>query len=78
MKRIAVTVSEKTAAELDELVRLLNGNHESTERYCSHGLLARSRLFAMLSEDADLVISRPGSWEGSHMAQVLSSHGYEV
>ncbi|NOK48641.1 hypothetical protein GTH10_14920 [Burkholderia thailandensis] len=78
MKRIAVTVSDKTAAELDELVRLLNGHHGSTDQYCSHGLLTRSRLLAMLAEDAGLVISRPGSWEGSNMAQVLSSHGYEV
>lgn len=25
-----------------------------------------------------LVVSRPGSWEGANMANVLSSHGYTV
>ncbi|CAJ7811100.1 Uncharacterised protein [Burkholderia pseudomallei] len=32
----------------------------------------------MLAEDAGMVISRPGSWEGANLAQVLLSHGYEV
>jgi len=30
----------------------------------------------MLAEDLGMVHSRPGSWEGSNMAQVVASHGY--
>lgn len=32
----------------------------------------------MLAEDAGMIISRSGSWEGSNMATVLSSHGYQL
>ena len=78
MKRLTIAVSDKTATELDELVRLLNDHHESIVRYSSHGRLTRASLLAMLAEDASLVVSRPGSWEGANMANVLSSHGYTV
>ncbi|WP_196304989.1 hypothetical protein, partial [Ralstonia solanacearum] len=73
MKRLIVTVSDKTATELDELVGLLNDHHESIDRYSSHGRLTRASLLAMLAEDAGLVVSRPGSWEGANMANVLLS-----
>jgi hypothetical protein len=36
------------------------------------------KLAAMLLEDAGMVISRPGSWEGSNMTDVLRSHGYRI
>jgi len=29
-------------------------------------------------EDVALTISRPGSWEGANMQQVLAAHGYEL
>jgi hypothetical protein len=32
----------------------------------------------MLAEDLGMVLTRPGSWEGTNMAQVLTSHGYEI
>ena len=35
-------------------------------------------LVAMLVEDAAMVVSRPGSWEGANMASVFASHGYDV
>ena len=29
-------------------------------------------------QDVALTISRPGSWEGANMRQVLTAHGYEI
>jgi hypothetical protein len=43
---------------------------------CTHGPLDMQTLITMLLEDVALMISRPGSWEGSNMSQVMSSHGY--
>lgn len=51
---------------------------ERQEGFTSHGALTPTTLLAMLAEDAGLVISRPGSWEGANMVQVLSSHGYQL
>jgi hypothetical protein len=42
----------------------------------SHGPLTLTKLAQMLLEDAALVVTRPGSWEGANMMQVLQSHGY--
>jgi len=36
------------------------------------------RLLAMLAEDCGMIISRPGSLEGSEMANLLASHGYDL
>jgi hypothetical protein len=46
------------------------------EQACTHGLLTVAGTLAMLAEDVGMVWTRPGSWEGSNMAQVFSSHGY--
>jgi hypothetical protein len=32
----------------------------------------------MLAEDCGMVLTRPGSWEGTNMGQVRTSHGYEI
>jgi hypothetical protein len=45
---------------------------------CSHGPLDIQILLAMLLEDVALMMSRPGSWEGSNMQQVMMSHGYRT
>lgn len=42
----------------------------------THGKLDIPRLIAMLAEDAAMTNSRPGSWEGANLQQVLESHGY--
>ncbi|MFX1695887.1 hypothetical protein [Paraburkholderia sp. A1RO-1] len=73
-RKFSIEVSDTTAADLDELVNFLNG---SACEYNTHGRLTSSSLLKMLAEDAAMVLRRPGSWEGSNMAQVLSSHGYE-
>jgi len=59
-------------------VRLIEYFIESTADTvaCSHGPLDMQTLVTMLLEDVALMMRRPGSWEGSNMAQVMSSHGY--
>lgn len=78
MKRIVIQVSEEAIANLRTLAVLCTDEHRRQKGFTSHGALTISKLLAMLAEDAAMVISRPGSWEGSNMAQVLQSHGYEV
>jgi hypothetical protein len=43
----------------------------------THGPLDVKALLCMLAEDAAMTHTRPGSWEGANMLQVLSSHGYQ-
>ena len=78
MKRIVIQVSEDTASSLRALAVRCTDEHRRKEGLTSHGALTLSKVLAMLAEDAAMVISRPGSWEGSNMAQVFQSHGYEV
>ncbi len=78
MKRIWIDVSDETAATLARLMKACNESHDARDGFTTHGKLSPERLLAMLVEDAAMVITRPGSWEGSNMAQVLMSHGYDV
>lgn len=78
MKRIQIEVSEQTAATLADLARRCTESDTDRNGATTHGPLTVARLLAMLAEDAALVIDRPGSWEGANMAQVFTSHGYEV
>jgi hypothetical protein len=80
-RRFIVQVSDETAAVLHELAALCTSANKRSGGYSSHGALSVSAMLAMLAmlaEDAAMVITRPGSWEGSNMAQVFNSHGYEV
>ncbi|MDQ7979153.1 hypothetical protein QYH69_18035 [Paraburkholderia sp. SARCC-3016] len=77
-KRISIEISDATAANLGELAMRCTQSNRLREGFTSHGELTPSKLLAMLAEDAGMVISRPGSWEGANLAQVLLSHGYEV
>lgn len=78
MKRITIQVSDGAAVSLEELAARCTEEHQRRDGFTSHGALSVSALMEMLAEDAAMVISRPGSWEGSNMAQVFSSHGYLV
>lgn len=78
MKRIIITVPDETANTLARLVAVCNDSHDARDGFTSHGKLTVASLLAMLAEDAAMVMTRPGSWEGSNMAQVLMSHGYDV
>ncbi len=77
-RRISIEISDMTAANLRELATRCTQSNKLREEFTSHGDLTPSKLLAMLAEDAGMVISRPGSWEGANLAQVLLSHGYEV
>ena len=77
LKRIQIEIDDQTANNLAELVRRINAN-AGPEPFNSHGPLTVKKLAGMLLEDAGMVISRPGSWEGSNMVDVLRSHGYSV
>ena len=59
------------------LLHAVNASHQvKVEQACTHGLLTVAGALEMLAEDLGMVDTRPGSWEGSNMAQVLASHGY--
>ncbi len=75
--RITVEIDDKIATNLEELVKWCTEADRDREGATTHGPLTVERLLAMLAEDAGLVVSRPGSWEGANMASVLSSHGYQ-
>lgn len=65
---ISLTTEQK---ECIERVLKACDSQEST-----HGQLDLLKLVEMLLDDVHYVARRPGSWEGSNMAQVLISHGY--
>ncbi len=77
MKYISVEVSDDLAARLDELANLCTQADQARGHATTHGALTASALLAILAEDAGMVISRPGSWEGANMKNVLDSHGYQ-
>nr|WP_321266055.1 hypothetical protein [Alcaligenes faecalis] len=77
-RQFTIEVDNDTASALHELVDRCTFAHKHNGGYSSHGVLDVPSLLKMLADDAAMVITRPGSWEGANLAQVLSSHGYEV
>ncbi len=77
-RKITVVLDQGTAESLEKLAQACSAAHEAHGGFTSHGPLTPASLLRMLAEDAGMVISRPGSWEGSNMAGVFSSHGYEL
>ena len=71
--KIEIEITEQDATLIGEF---LDGNQ--TDEFNSHGPLDMIVLAGMLMEDVALAVRRPGSWEGSNMIQVLTSHGYKV
>ncbi|TAA36378.1 hypothetical protein EAT51_19955 [Pseudoxanthomonas winnipegensis] len=76
-----VIVDVKLPRDLHTTIRRLlhsvNASHQvKVEQACTHGLLTVAGALEMLAEDLGMVETRPGSWEGSNMSQVLASHGY--
>jgi hypothetical protein len=69
--KIEIEIPDKEFA----LIESLMDENQSSEGN-SHGPLDLFVLIEMLLEDVALTVSRPGSWEGSNMIQVLTSHGY--
>ncbi len=73
---IAVAVSSETYQNLEVVVANCNESNESSGGATTHGALNVSTLLSMMAEDLAMTNTRPGSWEGSNMQQVLDSHGY--
>lgn len=74
---VDVRMSRTLHTTIRTLLRGVNGSQQvKQEQACTHGLLTVAGALEMLAEDLGMVESRPGSWEGSNMAQVLASHGY--
>ncbi|SAL05464.1 hypothetical protein AWB81_07172 [Caballeronia arationis] len=76
MVKIELELSDEMHANLREVVARCNASHRDRDGANTHGQLSVKTLLTMLTEDAALTHSRPGSWEGANMQQVLDSHGY--
>lgn len=74
---VTLQLSEDVYTNLLTVVKNCNLSHQERDGANTHGQLDVPRLLAMLAEDAAMTNSRPGSWEGSNMQQVLDSHGYQ-
>ncbi|MBT2795274.1 hypothetical protein [Paraburkholderia strydomiana] len=68
---------ERSQATYHHLLIVVDTCNQADPNNTSHGRLTVPQLLAMLAEGAAMINSRPGSWEGSNMQQVLDSHGYQ-
>ncbi|WP_141837719.1 hypothetical protein [Herbaspirillum sp. SJZ107] len=73
---IALAFDHDTYVNLQAVVANCNLSEGSRDGATTHGKLDVPRLLAMLAEDAAMTNTRPSSWEGANMQQVLDSHGY--
>jgi hypothetical protein len=73
-----VEVPEELAVTLETLARRCTAIDKRRDGATSHGPLTVEGLLTMLAEDCGDVVTRPRSSEGENMAQVLTSHGYEI
>lgn len=74
---IKLHLSPEVYADLATLVEACNAASKRNDGFTSHGgALTVPTLLTMLAQDAAMTVSRPGSWEGANMQQVLDSHGY--
>jgi hypothetical protein len=71
--KIEIEVTDQDAALIEEFM-----DANQSDGFNSHGPLDMIVLAGMLLQDVALAVRRPGSWEGSNMSQVLTSHGYSV
>lgn len=74
---VVLQIPEATHNALQEVVDNCNRINKKRGSCTSHGELDIPGLLMMLAQDAAMTVSRPGSWEGSNMQQVLDSHGYQ-
>jgi hypothetical protein len=70
--KLEIEITDKDEALIAEFL-----HDNQTDEFNSHGPLDMIVLAGMLLEDVALAVRRPGSWEGSNMIQVLTSHGYK-
>jgi hypothetical protein len=76
--KYTIEVSKLLGAQLSRLAKRCTAVHKERDGATTHGALTVECLLEMLAEDCGMVISRPGSWEGSGMANLLASHGYDL
>lgn len=74
---IALAFDKGTYANLLAVVASCNLAEANSKGATTHGKLDVPKLLSMLAEDAAMTNTRPGSWEGANMQQVLDSHGYQ-
>ncbi len=79
-RRVSVTLDlpAHLVETLETLAALCTEADSASDGFTSHGPLTVEGLLAMLAEDAGMVITRSGSWEGANMGRVLACHGYQV
>lgn len=75
---VDVLVSRTSHEAIRAGLRAVNATDQVRAGQCTHGVLTVATALGMLAEDLGMVETRPGSWEGSNMQTVLSSHGYNA
>jgi hypothetical protein len=68
--QFTIDIPDETARRLDEHIAAAKSD------FSSHGQLTLQRLLDLVAEDVGLSVTRPGSWEGANMRDVLRGHGY--
>jgi len=68
---LSINLSKEDGAMIERFLMMSRESEANT-----HGSLDHAVLIKMLLEDVALMLSRPGSWEGSNMRAVMRSHGY--
>ncbi|QJE02819.1 hypothetical protein HH212_24750 [Massilia forsythiae] len=74
---IALAFDREAYTNLLAVVANCNLAEKNNQGATTHGSLDVPKLLLMLAEDAAMTNTRPGSWEGANMQQVLDSHGYQ-
>jgi hypothetical protein len=77
-RKYTIEVSKVLGAQLSRLAKRCTAVHKERDGATTHGALTVERLLEMLAEDCRMVISPPRSGEGSGMANLLASHGYDL
>jgi hypothetical protein len=72
-------LSTETEGLVHRAIATANARREGTIPPAgTHGALTMEILIVLLLEDVAWTQSRPGSWEGAGMSNVLFAHGYDV
>ena len=77
-RKYRIEVSNERGAQLSRLAKRCTAVDKVCNGATTHGALTVERLLAMLAEDCGMIIRRPESLEGSGMANLLASHGYDL
>ncbi|MCW2283793.1 hypothetical protein M2323_001775 [Rhodoblastus acidophilus] len=78
MKNITIEISVEVAKTLAQLADHCTEIDKASDGLTSHGALTVESLLQMLANDASMILTRRGSWEGDRMAALFASHGYDI